>query len=105
MQEIATHGNIPTGFQLKRGKLLYKDRIVPPKGSSKILTILKEFHDTAIGGHAGIFRTYKRISALFYWEGMKLDIQNFVQRCEVCQRNKYEALNPAGYLQPLPIPS
>ena len=53
----------------------------------------------------GFFRTYKRISSILYWEGMKKDIQKYVQKSEVCQRSKYETLSPVGLLQPLPIPT
>jgi len=38
-------------------------------------------------------------------EGMRKDIKNFVMHCEVCQRNKAEALAPTGLLQSLPIPT
>ena len=67
--------------------------------------LLEEFHNSAIGGHSGFFRTYKRISAIIYWEGMRKDIQQYVATCEVCQINKYQTLSPAGLLQPLPIPT
>ena len=74
-----------------------------PKGSSRIPLLLQEFHNLAVGGHSGFFRTYKRISEVVYWEGMRKDIQQHVATCEVCQMNKYQALSPAGLLQPLPI--
>jgi hypothetical protein len=35
---------------------------------------------------------------------MKQDIRKFVAECEVCQRNKGEAVKYPGTLQPLPIP-
>ena len=76
-----------------------------PKGSSRIPLLLQEFHNSAVGGHSGFFRTYKRISEVVYWEGMRKDIQQHVATCEVCQMNKYQALSPAGLLQPLPIPT
>ena len=67
--------------------------------------LLEEIHNSTIGGHYGFFRTYKRISAIIYWEGMRKDIQQYVATCEVFQINKYQTLSPAGLLQPLPIPT
>ena len=36
--------------------------------------------------------------------GLKSDIQQFVAQCDICQKNKYSNLTPAGLLQPLAIP-
>ena len=35
---------------------------------------------------------------------MKSNIRDFIACCDVCQHNKYQAMSPAGLLQPLPIP-
>lgn len=51
-----------------------------------------------------MFRTFKRVSSFLFWEGMRGDIKKFIEECDVCQRNKYSTLSPAGLLQPLPIP-
>lgn len=57
------------------------------------------------GGHSGFFRTYKRVAGVFYWQGMKNDIKQFITQCHQCQQSKTKTLAPAGLLQPLPIPS
>jgi len=84
---------------------MYKERLVLAKSSKWIPKILLEFHSSKIGGHSGFFRTYKRISSILYWEGMKSTIMEFIKGCEVCQENKHSTLKPAGLLQPLPIPT
>lgn len=44
------------------------------------------------------------MSGELYWDRMKKDIKNYVEQCNICQRNKTESTLPAGLLQPIPIP-
>lgn len=78
--------------------------MVLPSSSQYKETIIREFHDTPVGGHSGILRTFKRLAANFLWLGMKKDMQYFVQQCDICQRNKSDSITLAGMLQPLPLP-
>lgn len=91
------------GWSVADGCLLYKQRLVLPKGSDFISRILQEFHSSALRGHSGVLKPYKRIAMELFWIGMKKDIQNFVSAYSVCQRNKYMALSLASLLQLLPI--
>jgi len=50
--------------------------------------LLDEFHATPMAGHAGIHRTYGRLSENFYWKGMKKTWLNFVKGDVVCQQIK-----------------
>ncbi|RDY09320.1 Tf2-6, partial [Mucuna pruriens] len=43
------------------------------------------------------------VVAVFYWKHMRRDIEKFVQDCEVCQQNKYQAMKLVALLQPLRI--
>lgn len=36
--------------------------------------------------------------------GYETDVKHYIQNCLTCQQNKYQALAPAGLLQPLPVP-
>lgn len=44
------------------------------------------------GGHAGINRMYNNIKRYYFWPGMHKDVENFVKRCDECQRYKHFAL-------------
>jgi hypothetical protein len=67
-------------------------------------TILSEPHATPIDGHSEFTKTYDRVKRSFFWDGMKQDLQNFMAKCDVCQRNKEEIVKSLGTLQPLLIP-
>ncbi|GAU22407.1 hypothetical protein TSUD_122930 [Trifolium subterraneum] len=92
------------GFDLRNGVLLYEGRLVISKNSLLIPVLLDEFHSSPQGGHSGFYKTYRRLAANIYWVGMKGTIQEYVRRCDVCQRQKYMATSPGGLLQPLPVP-
>nr|KYP46337.1 Retrovirus-related Pol polyprotein from transposon 297 family [Cajanus cajan] len=92
-------------FTYDHGVLLFKGRVVISRKSVWIPQMLKEFHETPVGGHSGFYRTYRRMATNLYWQGMKEDICKFVQGCDVCQRQKYLTTAPGGLLQPLPVPN
>ena len=61
-------------------------------------------HDTKVGGHSGVLRTFRKLGQQFYWLKMHKLVQDYIKGCEVCQKIKDEPLAPAGLLQSLPIP-
>lgn len=61
VQALLADPTSQTGFQLKGGRLYHEGRIVVPKQSPRIAWFLHEFHDTAVGGHSGYLRTYKKM--------------------------------------------
>jgi len=91
------------GYALKNRLMFYKDRLVLVDSSPWIARLVHEFHDSIIGEHSCFVRTYKRLFATVFWRGIKRYIREYVVNCEICQRNKTEALSLAGLLQPLPI--
>lgn len=51
--------------------LRYKGKIILVANSTHKIIILQELHAAPSVGHSGLLCTYKRISWLFYWKGMK----------------------------------
>lgn len=98
-------GRAGLGFAIAEGRLLYKGRMFFAKDSAFIPLLLREYHDSPTGGHSGEVKTYLRLAAEWFWQGMRKVITNYVRGCVVCQRNKHSQQLPAGLLQPLPIPT
>ncbi|KAJ3690878.1 hypothetical protein LUZ61_020042 [Rhynchospora tenuis] len=82
----------------------YKNRLCVGATSGWRNQLIKEVHDSHVGGHSGILSTYKRLKSMFYWPGMKDDVYQYVRNCENCQITKGEHVKTPGLLQPLPIP-
>ena len=50
--------------------------------------IINEYHESAIGGHKGITKTYDRLAHEYYWRNMQSDVRQFVRACPDCQTDK-----------------
>lgn len=64
-----------------------KDQAVELTREEK-LKIFQEFHERPTGGHLGMNRTYDRIKLFTSWSGMKQELEDYIKRCEICQKNK-----------------
>ena len=65
---------------------------------------LKEAHYAAYSVHPDSTKMYHIIKDLYWWDGMKKDVANFISKYLTCQQVKAEHQKPSGKLQPLPIP-
>jgi len=41
-----------------------------------------------LGGHQGVTRTLNRIKLTHNWTGLTKDMENYISKCEFCQKNK-----------------
>jgi hypothetical protein len=94
----------PAGYSLTDGVIRFYNRIWIGPNTDLQTKLISSFHASALGGHSGMQATFQRLKKLFYWQGMKPDVESFVKQCLVCQRAKHELCKYPGLLQPLPIP-
>lgn len=97
--------SLPTPFELIKGCLYHKGRMVLLAKSNWRKTLLQECYHTPTRGYYGAYRTYRRLADNVYWIGMKGDVHRLVAKCSICQKQKYQTTSLAGLLQPLPIPN
>jgi len=97
MQKLLMAKEEVVGFTLTNGRLMYEERLVLTRSSKWIPKILAEFHSSKLGEHSGFFRTYKRISSLLYWEGMKFLIPNFINLAKCANKISHLLLNQLNF--------
>ena len=73
--------NGPPTITLCHGKIE-----VPPVEDR--LQIIFENHDSLIGGHKGVTKTYRRIRERYTWPGLRNDVHNYIGNCRSCLENK-----------------
>ena len=79
-----------------------KDRIIVPCGQR--IPLIKETHDTALGGHLGSDKVYHNLKRDFYWPGMRDLINRYVSTCDICQKSKSWNQRPYGLPQLTDVP-
>ena len=67
--------------------------------------VLLKLHTSKVGGHSRFLKTYHRVKKDFLGNGLKTNVQRFVEEGLVCQQNKVETIKTLSLLQPLSIPS
>ncbi|XP_061369967.1 uncharacterized protein LOC133312735 [Gastrolobium bilobum] len=87
-QQLQNQPNRDPDLLIRDGILLHKGKYYIGPSSSLIPILIKEAHSSLIGGHAGVLRTYLRLTATFYWSSMKKDVKLFVQNRHTCQQVK-----------------
>jgi hypothetical protein len=102
LQDAVTAGERGATWRVQDGLILKEGRVFIPSTSPLVPIVLSLAHTV---GHEGTQKTLQRLRAEFYLEHDRRHIRDFVRACSTCQRNKIEALHPAGLLQSLPVPS
>ncbi|KAL5550478.1 hypothetical protein UlMin_000654 [Ulmus minor] len=104
IREVVKNGT-NTEFSLSPdGILSLKGKICIPNDEDLRNQLLEEAHTTPYSVHPGATNMYKDMKEVFWWSGMKKDVENYVAKCLVCQKIKAEHQRPAGVLQPIEIP-
>jgi len=47
--------------------------------------VLQEAHDMEAAGHRGVQATYEKLRRFYWWDGMYVDVREYVGSCETCQ--------------------
>ncbi|MCO5583439.1 hypothetical protein L7F22_037350 [Adiantum nelumboides] len=84
--------------------LYYLDRICVPHNGALRKILIQEHHEVPFAAHPGINKTYRLLSATYFWPQMQQDVIKYVKACHSCQIMKASRQLPQGLLQPLPIP-
>jgi hypothetical protein len=84
--------------------LKYKGIIYVPNSRELNNLILGEMHNVPYVGHRSYQKTIEAIKSQYYWPSMKKEVVDFIAKCLACQKVKDEHRNPAGLLEPFPIP-
>ena len=72
-------------FHPKEGIDSYLQFLVPKAMRSEIL---KQAHNSLLGGHLGTKKTIQKILQRFYWFELRIDVRNWIICCDLCGANK-----------------
>lgn len=52
------------------------------------IKLLDEAHNSLVGGHQGVYRTFKFLRQFANWPYMFKDIAKYIKKCKLCQKHK-----------------
>ena len=84
----------------RRVTSIYSQVVIP---SSLPYEVLVACHDDPTAGHFGVFKTYEKIRARYYWNGMFKDIEHWCYTCVDCAMIKMPRNKHKAPLLPIPV--
>lgn len=73
-----------SNYSIRNNIILFQGRVLVPKNTALQQLLISEYHNTRVGGHAGIRRTFHRIASTFTWPNLKKDVRDFINNCHIC---------------------
>jgi hypothetical protein len=93
-------------FQIRDGLLINEDnKIYVPNDQELRELLIREHHDSVVGGHLGMDKTQDFLSRNYYWPQMSAAVRRYVRQCTTCITTKSSNQKPGGLLFPLNIPN
>jgi transposase InsO family protein len=102
LRQAILQGEHDKRWSVTDGLIRRDGKVLVPSSSPLLQAALQMVHTT---GPEGFQKTLQRLRANFFLEHDRQLVRDYVRACTTCQRNKTETLQPAGLLQPLPVPS
>ena len=68
-----------------KGWLRRDGRLCIPQARDLVKMVLEEAHHSKMTIHPGGDKMYKNVKRVFFWNGMKKDVADFVSKCMTCQ--------------------
>ena len=104
-----------TNFVIKHGLLLHVQQVpvsknvtkthyqlvVPKKLRPELLTMS---HDSLIGGHLGVDKTWRKLRESYWWPKMQSTVAEWIKSCSTCQAGKAVKHRHQGALQSIAPP-
>ena len=85
--------------------MTYQDRLSIPNVDDLTNRIHEEAHGYCYSIHLGSTKMHHDLRGVFWWNGLKKNIENFVAKCPNFQQVKDEHLKLSGLLQENKIPT
>jgi len=85
--------------------MLKEEKVYVPKDEALRVEIIRLHHDTPMGGHGGQWKTAEMVTRNFWWPGVTRELKQYVEGCDIYQKNKNCTEQPAGKLMLNSIPN
>lgn len=53
------------------------------------IKLIEDSHNSLVGGHAGVYRTFKFLREKYQWPHLMMDVAKYIKNCKKCQINKH----------------